>query len=1110
MATKLNTLLESPGISINERDLSQVTVNAVGTNVFVPGFMPQGPTDEPTPISTLSEFEEIFGLPTTPAERYSHNAVKQLLTTSNANVTFTRMPYGSGGGYGYAETYNALVFPVVGLSATEVDACTFFQTMPLSTVQSDYPWLIDQYVATEQCYGSLNINCPLASQDESPDNVYIHNTPATYDTILQSIKFVGDSDANTDDLKIFQLRPTVSGDNTVFTTVNTFLVSTLTVTETAGTNAGESLFTIDLNDSVAVNAGITVELNVTNGFLSGQTLTGVAVSAGDVFATWTDTTANLKFFYASPDVANTYSTGLAIYPTTVYGQITSVNISSNDVNFSTVSSYFDTYCAVNDGIAVQCAAVSSFVTSAIINPGNSALSAEVTEYRFSLSASLYDTIIVANSALDVANQDFLIQFCGVPVEAGLTCATITAMGLEVPEEHKYEFSTPLGDAQLNDCNFYALGDPISKSLNATEYQLLQNAQFNWKCGFAINGNPALDVIGNDVRAGIVVINKIKSAQLDDFSGYYLALNDNLNVNPATNFDDITGVAGYYNELCPGVSGSWVDVPNERLNFKVSSTFDENVTSITELVHQNVGVEFGNATYNDSLIMSLFKVRPARLTDTINKLDQIRLEQFVGSLNSTRMVADDFGGPDRSFFLEKTVNNGSAYLEVYVNPYLSQNNCWVDEQTGLPRKTVRMFREKTASMFTNYDPQLALKGFADKLYGTGSYTPECSDAAYNLCLKKDIGNLPAKLERVLRQVENPVDFPIDITIDNGLSTIWATKAAVAADSCITDPNICYNYDDTYYVNTDSLSPYDGTVMNSALQDNWETIYNIFDTFARYTRKYAGGVPNVHIQDPLRQIFVNGKDFKVVNRQKGLYIDPKTNQPTEQYATFGRNIYSYLRNLYQGINSSYSISYANWIKTFDATSDSFTWFGPSAYQAALYARNEAAQYPWTSPLGVSNGLLANVNDLGINPNQRERDLISRIGLNPIVRFPEGNLNWNSTTLLKESSALKEISVRRGALWLAKSIQANLLQFIGEPNTVTTRGRINNVLRPILEFMKDNGGIYDYLLVCDDRNNTATTIDQGVLNVAVYIKPTRPVKFILVDLVITGTGVDFNELI
>jgi hypothetical protein len=1035
MATKLNTLLESPGISINERDLSQITVNAIGTNVFVPGFMPQGPSDEPTPISTISEFEEIFGLPTTPAERYSHNAIKQLLTTSNANVTFTRMPYGSGAGYGYAETYNALVFPVVGLSAKEITPCNFFQNLPLSTIQSDYPWLIEQYINQDQCYGSLNFGCPLASQTETFNYVYIHNTPAEYDTVLKSIKFVANTNADTKAVKIFQLRPTVSGNVTTFSAINTFTLSAAPlsgqISRTARTNSGESIFTVSLTNSST--PGFTT-LPITQGFLSGTTLSGIYVARNDVFATYS-TASVLKFFYASPDVANTYSTGL-----------------------STISS----------------------------------------------------TYIAPNSALNSANQDFLIQFCGTPVDAGLTCQAITAMGLEVPEQYKYKFSTPLGDAQLNDCNFYAIGDPISKSLNATEYQLLQNSQFNWKCGFGINGNPALNILGNDVRGGIIVINKIKSAQLEDFSGYYLALNDNLNVNPATNFDDITGVSGYYNEVCPGVSGSWVDVPNERLNFKVSSTFDENVQSITELVHQNVGVEFGNASYNDSLILSLFKVRPARLTETINKLDQIRLEQFVGSLNSSRMVADDFGGPDRSFFLEKTVNNGSSYLEVYINPYLSQNNCWSNEQTGLPRKTVRMFREKTAEMFSDFDAQFALKKFADKLYGTGSYTPECTDAVYNLCLKKDIGNLPAKLERTLRQVENPVDFPIDITIDNGLSTIWATKAAVETDSCITDPSICYNYDDTYYVNTDSLSPYDGTVMNSNIQDHWETIYNIFDSFARYTRKYAGGVPNVHIQDPLRQIFVNGKDFKVVTRQKGLYIDPKTNQPTEQYATFGRNIYSYLRNLYQGINSSYSISYANWIKSFDSTSDSFTWFGPSAYEAALYARNTATQYPWTSPLGVSNGLLANINDLGINPNQRERDLLSRIGLNPIVRFPEGNLNWNSTTLLKESSALKEISVRRGALWLAKSIQANLLQFIGQPNTVATRGRVSSVLRPILEFMKDNSGVYDYLIVCDDRNNTPTSIDQGVLNVAVYIKPTRPVKFILVDLVITGTGVDFNELI
>ena len=1043
MAQTLNTKLESPGVLVNERDLSQITTNAVGTNIFVPGFTPQGPTDEPTPVSTLTEFEEIFGLPVTPAEKYSHNAVKQILTTSNAQLTFTRMPYGSGAGYGFAETYNALVFPVVGLSAIEKNACDFYRTVPLSTIQSDYPWLVKNFIPTEICYGSANLECSLNSADETPGFLYIHDHPFDYNSILTSFKFVVDSDINSEDLTLFQLRPTVVGANTNYSIVKRMPLSALSVNKDenqTGLSNDSRRLTVPFTFSSATSGFVISSYYINTGILSGQTLSGVTVSAVDIFGTYSDAAGPvLKYFNASPDVAGSYRTSLSVLST--------------------------------------------------------------------LSAGA--TFNVTTSAKDATTTDMLITFCGVPVEAGLKCSTITALGLQIPEQYRYTFQPLLGDAMLDDANFYAIGEPISKSLNAGEFQLLQNSQFNWKCGVYENGEAALDVINNDVRAGIVVVNKVKTAQLDDFSGVYLALNDNLNVNPATNFDDLTGVAGYYQQTCPGVSGAWITVPPERLNFEVSSEFDGNAGSITEIVHQSAGLEFGKVQYNDSLIMSVFKFRPSRLTETINKLDQYRVEQFVGSLNSTRKVHDDFGGPDRSFFLEKTVNASSNYLDVFVNPYLSENNCWNNQATGLPQKTVRMFRQKTSGMFGNFDPVLALKKYGDKIYGAGSYTPNCVDAKYNQCIRKDLGNMPAKLERALRGVENPIEFPIDITIDNGLSTIWATRSAVQADHCITDPSICYNYDDTYFVNTDSLSPYDGTVMNSVLQDNWEVIYNIFDSFARYTRKAAGGTPHVHIQDPLRQIFVNGKDFKVVDRQKKLFIDPVTGQPSEKYSTFGRNIYSYLRNLYQGINSSYSISYANWIKSYDSNTDSFGWYGNSAYEAALYARNDLNQYPWSSPLGISNGQLANINDLAINPNQRERDLLSRLSLNPIVRFPEGILNWNSTTLQKEASALKEINVRRGALWLAKSIQGNLVEFIGQPNTITTRTRISNKLKPILDFMKDNGGLYDYLTVIDERNNRPESIDQGVLNVAVYTKFVRTTKFIIVDLAITGTGVSFSEL-
>lgn len=1028
----------SPAVAIRETDLSQNTVVNNGVNVPVYGFSPQGPTDEPTYISTLSEYEEIFGLPETAAEKYSYNAVKQL-SQAGASILYNRMPYGSGAGLGYAQDYNALVFPVIGVSAVEVSPCDYYRNVDENNCRVNFPWLYDaHFVLSSVCVGTSNLNCPLNSTDEPAGALVIQDHPVPYNSVWTGFKFVVDSDTSPENLRVFQLRPTVSDYTTTYSVVTSINLSGIFANsdeDQSNLSNDAKRLIVDLTSSPYASP-----YNVTAGLLSGQTIYGIPVSASDVFATYSSSGAGvLKYFNASSDVAGSYVT-----------------------NLTTLSS---------------------------------------------LSAGF--TFSVTTTAVEATTQDYLIQFCTVPVEAGLSCQTITGLGLEVPEKDKYNFYPLLGDAQLNDANFYVLGEPISQNLNATEYQLLLNSQFNWKCGAYENVDASLDVVNNNVRAGLIVINEQKSAQLEDFTGYYLAVNDNLNVNPATDFDSITGVAGYFQQVCPGVSGEWIQVPDERRNFNVSGIFNGTPGSISEIVENSAGVDFGKPLYNDSLIVSLFKLRPSRLTETINKLDSVLVEKYVGSLNATRKVNDNYGGPPRSFYIEPTVNDQSNRLKVIVNPYLSENNCWNDS-TGTPQKTVRMFREKTAAVFDNFDAQSALKGYGDSLFGVGSYTGFCRDALYDLCQKKDIGNLPAKLERAMRNTENPLEFPIDITVDAGLSTIWATREAVKADHCITDTSICYNYDDTYFVNTDTLSPYDGTTMQSDIQDGWEVITNIFDSFARFNRKAAGGVGHMHIVDPLRQIFVNGKDYKVVQRQKQYALDPATNQPTEKYANFSRNIWAYLRNLYSGINSSYSTTFGNWIKDYDSNTDSYCWFGPSAHVAALIASNQSNNYPWTPFFGINKGVLSNVLDLAINPNLRERELLAKIGVNPIVRFPEGNVIWNSLTLLKEDSALRENYIRLGLLWLAGSVQATLRAFIGEPNTILTRTRVKNSLRPILEYMKANAGLTDYLLVCDERNNSAESVDKGILNVSIYVKPVRAIKFINVDLVVTRTGVDFNELI
>lgn len=1027
----------APNIFIREVDNSQPTVINDGTNVFVAGFTPQGITDEPTIISSIEEFEEIFGLPTTPAEKYSHDAVKQL-AEQGASLRFTRMPYGSGAGLGFSSEVNALIFPVIGVSAVEITPCEYFRNKDAESIKTDFPWLYNSFIETDICYGSANLSCPLNSNDETPGFLYIHNHPVQYNSIVRNFKFVVDADSSPEDLKIFQLRPTVSGFDTTYNVVTSFSLSSINANideDASGLSDDEKILTVDIASSPFGRS-----YNITSGLMSGQTVTGLYVSAGDVFGTFSVLGAPvLKFYNASSDVAATFQTSYSSLP--------------------------------------------------------------------ALSAGA--TLSVVTTALEATTKDFLISFCGVPVEAGLTCSTISSLGLQVPEKDKYNFYPLAGDAQLNDANFYVLGQPVSKTLNATEYDLLQNEQFTWKCGAYANVEPQLNILSDDVRAGIIVVNEAKTAQLEDFTGYYLAINDNLNVNPSTNFDDITGVAGYYQEVCPGVSGEWIQVPEERWNFKVSETFDGTAGSISEIVENGAGIDFGTRKYNDSVIVTLFKLRPTRVTETINKLDQIRVEQFTGSLNSSRKINDDFGGPPRSNFIGDVVNNGSNYMKLFVNPYLSNNNCWNDN-TGVPQKTVRMFREKTGDVFDNFDAEQTLAAYGDSLFGIGTYSGYCRDALYDLCQKKDIGNLPAKLERALRNVENPIEFPIEIVIDNGLSTIWATRAGVATNPCITNPSICYNYDDTVFLDTSTLSPYDGTTMNSAIADAWQVIFNVFDSFNQ-SRKSINGVGVFHIQDPLRQITVNGKDYKVVNRQKGLTIDPATNQPTEKYATFGRNIWTPLKNLYGRVNTSYGESHPLWVKSYDSNTDSFIWVGPSSRKAALYVKNDREKFPWTPPFGLEQGQLSNIVDIAFNPNQREMDLLSKIGLNPIVRFPNsGVVVWNSLTLQKEQSALQENYIRRGLIWLANNLVTNLRQFIGKPNNIITRSRVKSVINPILQFMKDNQGLYGFTVVCDERNNSATDVDNGNLRIAIYVSPTKAVKNVLVDLIINRSDVAVSNIL
>ena len=120
--------IQSPGVEINEIDLSLRPNLPIGTNILIPGFASQGPLDEVLQVASLSEFEQIYGLPTNAQERYFYHTVKGAFQ-SQGNINVSRLAYGAGSGDNVAAEYSALVYPVTAKLGDDPSPATAASTI---------------------------------------------------------------------------------------------------------------------------------------------------------------------------------------------------------------------------------------------------------------------------------------------------------------------------------------------------------------------------------------------------------------------------------------------------------------------------------------------------------------------------------------------------------------------------------------------------------------------------------------------------------------------------------------------------------------------------------------------------------------------------------------------------------------------------------------------------------------------------------------------------------------------------------------------------------------------------------------------------------------------
>ena len=190
-------------------------------------------------------------------------------------------------------------------------------------------------------------------------------------------------------------------------------------------------------------------------------------------------------------------------------------------------------------------------------------------------------------------------------------------------------------------------------------------------------------------------------------------------------------------------------------------------------------------------------------------------------------------------------------------------------------------------------------------------------------------------------------------------------------------------------------------------------------------------------------------------------------------------------------------------------------PSHMMMRTIIRSDEVSYPWLAPAGTRRGVIDNADSIGyingqtgefvtLGVNQGLRDVLYVNDINPITFVPGvGITNFGNKTVYGPTTSLDRINVARLVAFMRGRLEEIGKQFLFEPNDQITRDEIKNAINGLCIDLVAKRGIYDFLVVCDDSNNTPARIDANELWVDIAIEPVKAVEFIYIPLRLKNTG-------
>jgi phage tail sheath protein FI len=297
-----------------------------------------------------------------------------------------------------------------------------------------------------------------------------------------------------------------------------------------------------------------------------------------------------------------------------------------------------------------------------------------------------------------------------------------------------------------------------------------------------------------------------------------------------------------------------------------------------------------------------------------------------------------------------------------------------------------------------------------------------------------------------------------------------------------------------------SNYTATDLTSAI----ETGYDIFSDAEEFNDIdfLIPGTMSVQLINRLITIAEARRDCMVVASPSRSSVtgSETTSQKTDLIVDFFANV----------TRSSFAILDSGYKYIYDKYNQKYRFVPCAADVAGLCISTTINSETWFSPAGYNRGNLRNATKLAYSPKQSERDRLYNSAINPIVSFPgQGIVLFGDKTSLNSTSAFGRINVRR----LFIEIERNVARFakfqLFEINDEVTRSSFKSAVEPYLRGVQGRRGIYNFLVVCDETNNTPDVIDRNEFNAEIYIQPARSINFITITFVATRTGISFGEL-